>query len=79
MDEKLLGDILTNLLSNKIKYFPDERILKFNLLCQDGQAVFEIQDWRIGIPEEHILCLLELFYDTINVGNILSTGLGMAI
>ncbi|MGF1934635.1 MAG: HAMP domain-containing sensor histidine kinase [Nostoc sp. ChiQUE02] len=79
MDEKLLGHILTNFLLNAIKYFPDDSIVKFSLLCQDGQAVVEIQDWGIGITEEDIPCLFESFYRASNVGNILGTGLGMAI
>lgn len=79
MDDKLLGHIFNNLLSNAIKYSPDDSIVKFSLSCQKGQAVFEIQDWGIGIPEEDLPFLFESFHRASNVGNILGTGLGMAI
>ncbi|YAG17306.1 PAS domain-containing sensor histidine kinase [Nostoc sp. DSM 114161] len=79
MDEKLLTHIFNNLLSNAIKYSPDDSIVKFSISCQNAQAVFEIQDWGIGIPEKHIPFLFESFHRASNVGNILGTGLGMAI
>ncbi|MFN6472063.1 MAG: PAS domain S-box protein [Nostoc sp. SerVER01] len=79
MDERLLGHIFNNLLSNAIKYSPDDSIVKFSLRCQNGQAVFEIQDWGIGIPEKDLPFLFESFHRANNVGNILGTGLGMAI
>ncbi|WP_392535668.1 PAS domain-containing protein [Nostoc sp. C117] len=79
MDEKLLGHILNNLLSNAIKYSPDDSIIKFSLSCKNGQAIFEIQDWGIGIPQEDLPYLFESFHRASNVGNILGTGLGMSI
>ncbi|MBL1198069.1 MAG: PAS domain S-box protein [Nostoc sp. GBBB01] len=79
MDDKLLGHIFNNLLSNAIKYSPDDSIVKFSLSCQNGQAVFEIQDWGIGIPEADLPFLFESFHRASNVGKILGTGLGMTI
>ncbi|MBD2692537.1 PAS domain S-box protein [Anabaena catenula] len=79
MDEKLLGHILSNLLSNALKYSPDGSLVNFNLSFQEGQAVFEIQDQGIGIPEEDMPRLFESFHRARNVGNILGTGLGLAI
>ncbi|GAX37941.1 PAS domain S-box protein [Nodularia sp. NIES-3585] len=79
MDEKLLGHILNNLLSNAIKYSPDEGIIQFTLACQNGEAIFQIQDQGIGIPQEDIPHLFESFHRARNVGNILGTGLGLAI
>ncbi|WP_071190047.1 PAS domain S-box protein [Trichormus sp. NMC-1] len=79
MDEKLLGYILSNLLSNALKYSPDGSSVNFTLSCQGGQAVFEIKDQGIGIPEEDLPRLFESFHRARNVGNILGTGLGLAI
>ncbi|MBD2774667.1 PAS domain S-box protein [Iningainema tapete] len=79
MDEKLLGHILSNLLSNAIKYSPTGSTVKFTLNLEQEQAVFEIQDQGIGIPEEDIPLLFESFYRATNVGNIPGTGLGLAI
>ncbi|MBK1988896.1 PAS domain S-box protein [Sphaerospermopsis aphanizomenoides BCCUSP55] len=79
MDNKLLGYILSNLLSNALKYSADGSLVRFTLACEDEQAVFEIQDQGIGIPEEDLPRLFESFHRANNVGNILGTGLGLAI
>jgi PAS domain S-box-containing protein len=79
MDEKLLGYILRNLLLNAKKYSPNNSNIKFALTCQEGQAVFEIQDRGIGIPPGDLPHLFESFHRAANVGNIQGTGLGLAI
>lgn len=79
MDEKLLGHILSNLLSNAIKYSPTGSTVNFTLTCEQGQAVFEIQDHGIGIPPSDLPRMFESFYRATNVGNIQGTGLGLAI
>ena len=79
MDEKLLEHILSNLLSNAIKYSPTGSTVKLTLTCQQGRAIFEIQDQGIGIPPEDLPRLFESFYRATNVGNIQGTGLGLAI
>jgi signal transduction histidine kinase len=79
MDDKLLGHILNNLLSNAIKYSPEDSTVNLKITCADGQAVLEIQDRGIGIPQEDLPHLFESFHRAKNVGNILGTGLGLAI
>ncbi|MCL1472959.1 hybrid sensor histidine kinase/response regulator [Argonema antarcticum] len=79
MDENLLRHILTNLLSNAIKYSPQNSPVQFQLLCQDGQAVFQIRDAGIGINPEDEKQLFEMFHRGTNVGNISGTGLGLTI
>lgn len=79
MDDKLLGHILSNLISNAIKYSPAFSHVQVKFHCRDEFAVFEVQDWGIGIPPEDITHLFESFYRAKNVGNILGTGLGLAI
>jgi PAS domain S-box-containing protein len=79
MDEKLLGHILMNVLSNAIKYSPFNSTVQFQLKLEGEQAVFEIQDQGIGIPQEDFPHLFESFHRATNVGNIQGTGLGLAI
>jgi len=79
MDEKLLAHILTNLLSNAIKYSPKGGTVDFNLIGTDGQAIFQVKDQGIGIPQEDIEKLFESFRRASNVSNIPGTGLGLAI
>lgn len=79
MDEKLLSHILNNLLSNAIKYSPEGGTVKFEIACEHKQAIFQIQDWGIGIPEHEQAQLFESFYRAQNVGKIPGTGLGLCI
>jgi len=79
MDENLLDHIISNLLTNAIKYSTSGSIAKFSLAFHHPIAVFEIQDTGIGIPPEDIPHLFEAFHRATNVGNISGTGLGLAI
>jgi signal transduction histidine kinase len=79
LDEKLLSHILTNLISNAIKYSPDGGVVQFDLVCNPESVVFRIQDSGIGIPSNDIKRLFESFGRASNVGTIPGTGLGLAI
>jgi PAS domain S-box-containing protein len=79
LDEKLLRQILANLLSNAVKYSPKGGMVRFDIVCQEGQAIFRIQDEGIGIPPEDQERLFESFYRASNAGTIQGTGLGLAI
>lgn len=79
MDEKLLGHILTNLLTNAIKYSPDGGTVQFDVVCDRTWVIFRIQDSGIGIPPEDLERLFESFGRASNVGAIPGTGLGLAI
>jgi PAS domain S-box-containing protein len=79
MDEQLLRHILSNLLSNALKYSPPGSGVQFDLACRAGQAVFRIQDHGRGIPLEDQARLFETFHRASNVRNIAGTGLGLTI
>lgn len=79
MDEKLLRQILENLLNNAIKYSPASSTVEFILSGFSNQVVFQICDRGIGIPMEDQKLLFETFHRASNVGTIAGTGLGLAI
>lgn len=79
VDEELLNCILSNLLSNAIKYSPHEGEVHFNVICQDDNISFRIQDQGIGIPIKDQSNLFQNFYRASNVSNIQGSGLGLAI
>lgn len=79
VDEKLLRYILINLLSNAIKYSPQGGTVHFGLICQQGEAIFHVQDQGIGIPAADQAQLFNSFHRASNVGTISGTGLGLAI
>jgi signal transduction histidine kinase len=79
MDKKLLRSLLTNLLSNSIKYSLDDTPIHFQLSCDDNAVIFQISDQGIGIPLEDQSRIYETFYRAQNVGDITGTGLGLAV
>lgn len=78
-DPKIIRQILTNLLTNAMKYSPENSQVNFSLNITDKQVIFIIQDYGIGIPKEDQVNLFASFYRGSNVGSISGTGLGLAI
>ncbi|MBD1212106.1 MAG: PAS domain-containing protein [Dolichospermum circinale Clear-D4] len=78
-DPKIIRQILTNLLTNAIKYSPGSSTVNFSLNITDKQIVFIVQDYGIGISQTDQVNLFASFYRGSNVGNISGTGLGLAI
>ncbi|PSN12869.1 PAS domain-containing sensor histidine kinase [filamentous cyanobacterium CCT1] len=79
LDERLLRSILSNLLSNAIRYTPEGRPIWLKLAKQRGQAIVRVQDEGIGIPPGDRRQLFEPFHRGQNVSNIPGTGLGLSI
>ncbi|MBW4539740.1 MAG: PAS domain S-box protein [Myxacorys chilensis ATA2-1-KO14] len=79
MDNKLLRQILTNLLSNALKYSPIGTTVYLRLECDRTAAKFEVKDEGIGIPLEDQGHLFEPFHRGTNVGAVSGNGLGLAI
>ncbi len=80
IDEHLFDHIITNLMSNALKYSvgkPDPEItLNFE---DDRQLSLSVKDYGIGIPEKDQKGLFESFYRATNVKNIQGSGLGLSI
>jgi signal transduction histidine kinase len=79
MDDKLLRQILTNLLTNAVKYSPQNKTVDFQITVEQGQVSFVITDHGIGIPEEDLENLFGAFHRGKNVGVLPGTGLGLSI
>ena len=78
-DENLLRHLLSNLLTNAVKYSPPGSPVVLRARREEGDAVIEIIDHGIGIPEEDRARLFEAFHRCGNVGEIPGTGLGLVI
>lgn len=79
LDERLLRKILSNLLSNALKYSPIDSTVQFDLILSKNTVIFKVKDHGIGIPQEDQSRLFEPFHRAANVGTIQGTGLGLAI
>jgi len=78
-DEQWLRYILSNLLSNALKYSPPGRNVSLSLSVDEEQAIFQVEDEGIGIPMEDRSHLFDPFYRGRNVDSISGSGLGLAI
>jgi signal transduction histidine kinase len=79
LDEKLLRHILSNLLSNALKYSPEGGTVRLRLVYGAETVQLSVQDCGIGIPAADLDRLFESFHRASNVGTIPGTGLGLTI
>ena len=79
VDQKLLRQALSNLISNAVKYSPNNNQIIVRLEQSDTEVRIYVQDFGIGIPGEDRERLFEYFHRARNVGEISGTGLGLAI
>jgi PAS domain S-box-containing protein len=78
-DKKLVKNILINLISNAIKFSPEEGTVTVNSFINDGTAAISVKDEGIGISEEDQEHLFTSFFRGKNALNIQGTGLGLHI
>ena len=79
LDRKILHYILSNLLSNAIKFSPDGGEIKFDLITENKEVTFRIEDSGIGIPANEQTHIFEWFYRGSNIGNVEGIGLGLSV
>ncbi len=79
LDSKLVHQILSNLLSNGIKYSPMGGSVILELKKEQDWVIFEVSDTGIGIPPEDYDYLFDCFHRASNVGTIPGTGLGLTV
>ena len=81
VDARLFHYILSNLLSNALKYSSTHASVQLDINCETEHRMLtcRIQDHGIGIPESDQSHLFESFYRASNVGKVAGTGMGLAI
>ena len=77
----LLEQALANLVSNAIKYAPDDSTVHLGARADDDLVVLSVRDEGPGIPPEHLERLFERFYriDRARSRDRGGTGLGLSI
>ena len=78
-DAKLLYHILSNLLSNAVRYSPAGTLVTTRLTAEASRLEVAVQDQGIGVPEADRARIFEPFERGSNVGNQKGTGLGLNI
>jgi two-component system sensor histidine kinase GlrK len=80
-DEEKLRAVAANLVSNAIKYSPDEGMISLALRREGAEVVFDVRDAGPGIPPEDRDRIFDWFYqgEDIHHGRVRGSGLGLAI
>lgn len=78
-DTSLIKQIITNLLSNAAKYSPNNSTIKTSLSYDKFGVEIKIQDTGMGMSQDDVNRIFDLFHRGGNVGAISGTGLGMPI
>jgi signal transduction histidine kinase len=74
-----LRQVLTNLLTNAIKFSPPGSTILLRSWETDDELWIEVSDEGIGIPPEDQTGIFEDFYRARNVGDVGGAGLGLSI
>lgn len=79
LDQKLLKNILFNLISNAIKFSGEGKTIDLVSVVEPGDLQISVSDHGIGIPQEDQKHLFERFFRGNNAAHIQGTGLGLNI
>ncbi len=76
-----MEEVLTNLITNAIKYSPENSHVTISAMVENEYVSISVQDTGYGIPEEDLDNVFNRFYRVkdVNTRTILGTGLGLAL
>lgn len=79
-DKDMLGQAIINLLSNAVKYTPHGHDVRLRSRMEDSNAVIEVRDTGLGIPEDSLPHIFDRFYRVPeNNRSAAGTGLGLSL
>ncbi len=80
-DKQMISQVLSNLISNAIKYSPDAREINVHVSKNHKGVLVSVKDFGIGIPEQEQCKLFQRFSrtDLVNEHDIPGSGLGLYI
>ncbi|MBS4001432.1 MAG: HAMP domain-containing histidine kinase [Desulfobulbaceae bacterium] len=78
-DPKLLWHIFNNLIINAIKYSHQDSEIIIRASVSHDAILCEVRDFGIGIPQEELNHIFDMFFRAKNVGITPGTGLGLSV
>ena len=78
-DESKMEQIISNLISNAIKYSGDDSVVVVSLRESSSHYLLEVSDSGIGISEEDIPKVFDRYYRATDDGSIPGIGIGLSI
>lgn len=79
IDPKLIRNVYTNLLTNAIKYTPNDGTVSLNVFVKDDNLHTVIQDTGVGIPESEQKNVFKKFFRGSNVVKMDTDGTGLGL
>ena len=79
LDQKLMRAVMTNLISNAIKYSDEGTEINIEVCRKPEKLLIKVQDHGLGIPIDEQQQLFSRFFRASNVTSIKGTGLGLNI
>lgn len=77
LDRQMLSNVITNLVTNAVKYSPENKPISLRTSIIAGRLHITTTDEGMGIPEEDQQHLFERFFRGSNATTIQGTGLGL--
>jgi len=78
-DSFILENIISNILSNAVKYSEDGGRVAIELSCPENEVMFKVRDQGVGIPKDEMSRLFNKFYRASNVRESRSEGVGLGL
>ena len=79
IDQNILEAILENLISNAIKYTPENGSIEVSAVLENGEIALKVKDSGIGIPQNDQKGIFGLFYRAKNAINSKESGTGLGL
>jgi PAS domain S-box-containing protein len=74
----MMGLVFTNLISNAIKYSPEDTRIETGISEEEDTYTVYVKDWGEGVPDEYKKAVFERFKRKTS-GGVIGSGLGLAI
>lgn len=78
-DEERIGQVISNLISNAIKYSPQADKVLVHLSADNENVVVCVEDFGIGLAKEHAKKIFERFYRVFDTTDKTFPGLGIGL
>lgn len=78
-DTDLLTIAFTNLLNNALKFTPDDGSIRLQIIDNGQQAIIEVADNGIGIPQSEVSRIFDELYRASNAARVSGSGMGLAL